>query len=83
MSKKAPIEIGCRAYEEFCRISNLDRYGNMKRAVRVIGCDRKTPYQWRDGVAPNTLYLAKLCELGADVRYILTGRRTERKNENE
>ena len=75
MSKKAPLEVGYRTYEEFFRIFELDKHGNMKRAVRVIGCNRKTPYVWRDGSAPDAIYLARLCELGADVVYILTGRR--------
>lgn len=78
MSKKAPIEIGKRTYEEFYRIFEPDKHGNMKRAVRVIGCNRKTPYEWRDGSAPDAIYLSRLCELGADVLYILTGRKEKR-----
>lgn len=75
MSKKAPIEIGQRAYEEFCRIFEPEKNGNKKHALQTIGCDRKTPYEWRDGSAPDAIYLSRLCELGADVVYILTGRR--------
>lgn len=75
MSKKAPIEVGYRTYEEFCRIFEPDKHGNMKRSVQIMGCDRKTPYEWKCGSAPDAIYLARLCELGADVVYILTGRR--------
>lgn len=75
MSRKAQIEIGYRAYEEFCRIFEPDKRNNKKRAVQIIGFDRKTPYEWRDGRAPDAIFLARLCELGADVVYILTGRR--------
>lgn len=77
MSKKAPIEIGQRTHEEFCHIFEPDKRGNMKRAVQLIGCNRKTPYEWRDGRTPDAIYLSRLCELGADVVYILTGRRTK------
>lgn len=78
MSKKAPIEIGRRAYEEFYRIFEPDKHGNMKRAVKIIGCNRKTPYEWRDGRTPDAIYLSRLYELGADVAYILTGRRKQK-----
>lgn len=83
MSKKAPLEVGYRTYEEFCRTFEPDKHGNMKRAIQVIGCRRNTPYAWKYGCAPDAIYLARLCELGADVRYILTGYRTERRTENE
>lgn len=77
MSKKAPIEIGYRTYEEFYRIFEPDKRGNMNRAIQIMGCDRKTPYEWKEGRAPDAIYLSRLCELGADVVYILTGRRRQ------
>ena len=64
---KGDIEIGHRAYEEVIRL-----FPRMKDASAAIGC-----YKWHDGVSPSAKFLARLIVLGADVHYILTGRRTK------
>ena len=75
--RKSDIKIGSRAYEEFCRIFEPEKHGRMKKAIKLMGCDHKTPYAWRDGTAPDAIYLQRLCELGADVTWILTGIKKE------
>lgn len=72
MSKKAPIEIGYRAREEVLRLFDKD-----KDARAALGCGINTITHWGEGDAPSTLYMARLHEVGADVVYILTGRRTK------
>ena len=73
MSKrKSDIAIGQRAYEEVTRIFP----GMMPKAIaKTFGCDRRTIYEWRDGTTPDGIYLQRLCFLGADIDWILTGRR--------
>lgn len=70
MNRKADIEIGRRAVEECYRLfpGRSDSW-----ISRRIGSNRKTLWGWRDGGAPNPLYLQRLHYLGADVIYILTG----------
>lgn len=64
-SRRSDIEIGHRTAEEYSRIS-----GNGFRVPR------NTVAWWRDGFAPSAFWLARLCYAGADVIYILTGRRS-------
>lgn len=72
MSKrKSDVRIGYRAAEEAYRIS---KYSAAYAAV-LIGCSHKLVYSWAEGNAPTAIYLQRLLELGADVGYILTGRR--------
>ena len=68
--RKQDIEIGKRAYDEV-----LSMFPMMKDAVAAIGCGNKAVYEWKYGTAPSATYLARLHELGADVIWILTGRR--------
>lgn len=68
--KVADISIGQRAYEEVLRL-----FPKIKDAERIIGCEHYTIYKWNQGVSPSAIYLAKLLELGADIRWILTGRK--------
>lgn len=63
----ADITIGRRAYEEVLRL-----FPKMKDAERIIGCENYTIYKWKDGVSPSAIYLARLLEIGADIRWILT-----------
>lgn len=71
MKKRTDIRIGQRAAQEAIRIC-----GDFARAGKMIGSERKTVYHWEQGVAPSAIYLARLHELGADVTWILTGRKT-------
>ena len=69
---KGDIEIGKRAAEEARRI-----FPSVADASKRMGIGRKAVYSWeRDGIVPGGFYLAKLYYAGADVIYILTGRRT-------
>ena len=70
--KKPDIGIGYRAYKEAKRL-----FPDIKCATIAIGCGRNVVYEWKYGVAPSALYLARLHELGADVIWILTGKRSK------
>ena len=68
---RAQIEIGKRAFEEVLRISP-----SMKAGRRHLGINsQQLLYDWANGSAPSAKYLQRLYFLGADVLYILTGRR--------
>ena len=69
---KSDVRIGYRAAEEAYRIS---KYSASYAAV-LIGCNRKLVYSWAEGTAPTAIFLQRLLELGADISYILTGRRS-------
>lgn len=69
--KKPDIAIGYRAVSEVKRL-----FPKRKHAVIAIGCGNDALKEWGCGVAPSAVQLARLCELGADVVWILTGRRT-------
>lgn len=75
--RKARLEIGCRAFEELERLYDVKKRGNKLLVSKMIGCDRKVIGEWENGVAPGAIYLQRLHEIGADVIYILTGRRSE------
>ena len=68
---RQPPEIGKRAFDEVQRL-----FPKMKDAEIVIGCSDNTIYGWSYGYAPSSMYLARLYDVGADVIWILTGRRT-------
>ena len=68
---KGDIEIGSRAYEEAMRL-----FDSPRELEARIGISKSTVYNWQDGVSPGGLALARLHYSGADVLYILTGRRT-------
>lgn len=71
--RKADVRIGYRAAEEAFRIAHSAQY-----AAVLVGGERKIVYTWSEGNAPSAIYLQRLHELGADVIYILTGRRCTR-----
>lgn len=67
--------IGSRAYEECLRL-----WDSMEDAADDIDASAPIVIQrWRNKVYPDAVNLAMLCEFGADIKYILTGERT---NEN-
>lgn len=67
------ISIGRRAYEEVERI-----FGKDVDARSVLGMkSRQLLYDWMDGVSPSAKYLQRLHYVGADVIFILTGKRTK------
>ena len=78
MAKHKPdIRIGIRASEELHRI-----FPNLTEAciVQNLGLERKSFWTWRNGITPSGFALQRMCFVGCDVIYFLTGRRT---NDNE
>lgn len=69
-NRRASIEIGHRAAKEVWRLC-----GSCKEARERLGCGEHKVREWEQGVAPSAIYLARLCEMGADVIWILTGKR--------
>ena len=69
---KGDITIGYRAYEEVLRL-----FPRMKDAMVALGCRENNIYKWGEGGCPSAKFLARLLVVGADIPYILTGRRTE------
>lgn len=67
---KGDITIGHRAYSEVLRL-----FPGMKEAKIALSCREANIYAWSNGVCPSAKYLARLYESGADVIWILTGRR--------
>lgn len=72
---KADIEIGRRAYLEAMRL-----FGNASDAGRELGVERQMPYRWYRGMVPTGGTLAKMAWAGADIDYILTGRKQNGKS---
>ena len=70
---KSDITIGHRAYEEVLRI-----FPRMIDATTAIGCKDCNIYSWQRGVCPSAKFLARLIDVGADVYYILKGRRMQK-----
>ena len=70
--KQADIDIGRRAYEEAMRL-----FDNPRTLRLRIGIGKSTVYQWKDGRSPGGLALARLHYAGADVLYILTGKKSK------
>lgn len=68
--RKAPLEIGYRTQQEVGRLYSTD-----KDALLAIGCSKNMIWEWGQGIAPTAIYLARLHELGADIIWILTGRK--------
>lgn len=70
---KAQIEIGKRAFDEVQRI-----FYKVKDARVALGMkSEQLLYDWMNGCAPSAKYLQRLHYCGADVVYILTGKRSK------
>lgn len=68
---KGDINIGFRMREECDRL-----FKSCAEAGRAMRCDRKNLSYWAQGCTPDSMHLAKAHYLGADVIYILTGKRS-------
>lgn len=68
--RKGDIGIGYRAASECRRL-----FKGTKEACDSIGCSHNLVNEWGRGLTPSALYLARLHELGADVIWILTGKK--------
>lgn len=69
--RKADIAIGERAYTEMMRL-----YGSTTKAAQALGSERRIINDWNYGITPSALYLRRMHELGIDIIYILTGRKS-------
>lgn len=67
---KGELEIGFRADEEIRRV-----FSRRSKAMRALRLSKHTVYSFKEGTTPSGYVLAKLCESGCDVEYILTGKR--------
>ena len=68
--RKSDIDIGYRAAEECSRL-----FSTTREAIMALGCGDNVIYEWSQGRSPSAMYLARLHKLGADVIWILTGKR--------
>ena len=70
VKRPTDIGIGIRAAQEILRL-----YPKKKHAIIALGCGKNVIYEWENGVSPSATNLQMLYELGADVIWILTGKR--------
>ena len=68
---KGDVDIGYRAYSEVLRI-----FPRQKDALNGLGIRSENLYAWSRGVCPSAKYLARLHKAGADVIWILVGKRS-------
>lgn len=72
MKRKGKIEIGRRFVEEMYR---LDPGLSDKKISALLGSKRSSLNEWKNGVTPGGMFLARAGEMGADIDYILLGRK--------
>jgi hypothetical protein len=70
--RKADVKIGERAY---VAAHALFPDMNDTQIANMLGCRRQAIHTWSQGETPSGIFLQRLCELGADINWILTGRR--------
>lgn len=70
--RKGDVEIGYRAYDEVLRL-----FPRAKDALVALGTNGDNIYSWKNGVCPSAKYLARLLKAGADIEYILIGRKKD------
>lgn len=80
MKRKSDFRIGKRAYSEVCRMFPGKTWTWI---AKQFGCDKKTIYAWRDGIAPSPMFLARFLQLGGDIEYILIGNRKRKELQPE
>lgn len=71
MKRKSEVEIGKRA-----QLTVLQMFPDKTNAyiANVLGGSTTMLWEWGQGKTPSGIFLARLCELGADIEWILTGR---------
>lgn len=71
MKRECEVGIGKRAWSAI-----LDIYPDKTNAwiAKTLGTSTVTLWEWTQGKTPSGIFLARLCELGADIEWILTGR---------
>ena len=70
---KAPESIGQRAFDALTKYI-INSGHDIKNWCKDRGFNKSVIYTWKDGLNPNSKYLAMMCDLGLDVTYILTGK---------
>lgn len=74
MKRKTDVAVGERAY---IAVREMFPGKSLVEIAQIIGCRKQTLYIWKTGVAPDGIHLQRLCFLGADIDWILTGRRKD------
>ena len=72
MRRKGDVNIGRRAY---IAVHNLFPDMNDPQIAEQVGCRRQAIHMWSQGETPSGIFLQRLAWLGADIDWILTGRR--------
>ena len=72
--RKGDVNIGKRAYVEVHNILPDKTYPEI---AQIIGCRRQALHMWSKGEIPSGIFLQRMCEMGADIDWILTGRRKD------
>lgn len=67
--KRKDILIGMRCYDFL-----IGTFGSLSKAETCSGIKESTLLSWKHGATPGGFYLQKLVYLGADPRWLLTGR---------
>ncbi len=76
MKHKPDIEIAQRSYDFF-----IEKFGSVTNGCKCMKISRNSVYQWKNGAsAPSAYHLQYLTQLGADPKYLLTGKRTNNVN---
>lgn len=68
---RSDIGIGHRAYEFFGM-----KHEGVSKACKKAGIPHETVCSWQNGIVPSAYYLKRLLLLGADLNYILTGKKS-------
>lgn len=71
MKRKGEVQIGKRALEAVYQLfpDKTNVY-----IAKTLGGSTTMLWEWGQGKTPSGIFLARLCELGADIDWILTGR---------
>lgn len=68
---KAQIEISFRCFQWL-----LNRFGSVKKICEQTPISRTVLYSWKNGeTTPSAYFLQYLCEIGADMKYILLNKK--------
>ena len=68
---KSQIEISSR-----CFTFLINKYGSVKKILDYTPISKNALYSWKNQeTTPSAYYLQFLCEIGADMKYILLGKK--------
>lgn len=72
MRRKSDTAIGERT---FAAVHELFPDKTTPEIAKIIGCRKQAIYAWERGETPSGIFLQRMAFLGADIDWILTGRR--------